>query len=346
MSSPTNYFALDTIETDYHIAEYDSNFATGDLAPDFPVHPYVGSDNKVNNWTGKQVRVKRSDTHWGQRKLLLGEIDLLCRLDKTQNYVVVYAGAADGRHMPILTKLFPNITLHLYDPRPFYQGIKSNRILINPYNIEGKEGWFTDETAQHYSEYKNIVFISDIRCEPTEAQIIQNQADQQRWVKMMRPVLSMLKLKLPYPDYEKTDGQYYTYMKGTIRFQAWAPVTSAETRLIVEQNEIDIDVNYPINRYERNCSWYNFVLRNHSYKNTTVFNIFGSYIDPWTPLGFDFAYEIEIIKKYLKIFDIEPTNFNIRQYINMFNKVLITPGSKFGNYLKSNYSKRKSKQSK
>ncbi len=57
--------------------------------------------------------------HWGQRKLLMSEIEFLT-LHATPGCVVVYAGAAPGLHCAFLSDMFPEVRQFiLVDPSPF-----------------------------------------------------------------------------------------------------------------------------------------------------------------------------------------------------------------------------------
>ncbi len=48
--------------------------------------------------------------HWGQRKLLMHEIEFLTKhLGTEQRAVLVYAGAAPGTHISLLSDLFPSV---------------------------------------------------------------------------------------------------------------------------------------------------------------------------------------------------------------------------------------------
>lgn len=154
----------------------------------------------------KSIKDIQSNLHWGQRKLLLSEIDFLINRPN----LVVYAGAANGHHIGILLDMFPN-EFHLYDPSPF------NSSLL------GKV--FTDEVAKHYIN-KDIIFISDIRSysdidDIMEKHVIKNMLDQQRWVEIMKPVASMLKFRLPYPRDNVPED--FEYLNDEIKFQCWAP---------------------------------------------------------------------------------------------------------------------------
>lgn len=57
--------------------------------------------------------------HWGQRKLLLSEIEFLTE-HANEHTIVIYAGAAPGTHIQYLSReLFPKIKFVLVDPSPF-----------------------------------------------------------------------------------------------------------------------------------------------------------------------------------------------------------------------------------
>ena len=62
----------------------------------------------------------KTTEHWGQRKLLMSELEFLllyARKDDVQQ--VVYAGAAPGKHTNYLSQLFPQLRFHLVDPARF-----------------------------------------------------------------------------------------------------------------------------------------------------------------------------------------------------------------------------------
>lgn len=118
-----------------------------------------------------------NNIHWGQRKLILSEIQFFnLYLSDSSSKTVVYAGAAPGFHIPFLSKLYPEIEFHCYDPRKF--GIKptdkihlhsgrQKNIDVND-NFDGgddrynnnEDGFFTIEKAQ---DFKGAFLISDIR---------------------------------------------------------------------------------------------------------------------------------------------------------------------------------------
>lgn len=62
--------------------------------------------------------------HWGQRKLLLSEIDFFNRIAhdmgvdkfKTKEISLVYPGSAHGHHLMLEMEMYPNLVLYLWDP--------------------------------------------------------------------------------------------------------------------------------------------------------------------------------------------------------------------------------------
>ncbi len=58
--------------------------------------------------------------HWGQRKLLISEVEFLTQyVEPEQETTLVYAGAAPGTHILFLAEMFPTLHFILVDPRPF-----------------------------------------------------------------------------------------------------------------------------------------------------------------------------------------------------------------------------------
>jgi hypothetical protein len=278
--------------------------------------------------------------HWGQRKLLLTEIDFLTLVLKSRfdSIDIVYAGAAAGIHIPFLFRLFPNIRFHLYDPAKFrIQNLaeyeKTGKITINEY-YKGKKnrkdyGFFTDDVARYYRKkfYKNekesnMLFISDIRlgAEHIEGEtrtdyswrfeegVLRNNEEHQDWIRIMRPKWSMLKFKEPYVKEDRE--KFYKYMKGEIRLQTWHPLNSAETRLIVKNSDINKEVYYNIIAYERKNAYYNY-LRQMNLNNklidfipNTTLKDFCKHVTKNVPYyNLDFFTEILIYYRYLKKYE-------------------------------------------
>jgi hypothetical protein len=155
--------------------------------------------------------------HWGQRKLLMAEIEFLTtalaevgrggasasrRMPADVSNVrrtVVYAGAAPGTHILTLIKLFPGVRWELFDPRPFEAGLSSHRSVTA---TTGAAGLFDDDTAARMAaRYApgELIFLSDIRDgEPEDHVAVSDMQAQARWCLIMQPSHASLKFRLPY----------------------------------------------------------------------------------------------------------------------------------------------------
>ncbi|KAG2378520.1 hypothetical protein C9374_008159 [Naegleria lovaniensis] len=169
----------------------------------------------------------KSVIHWGQRKLLMSEIEFLTEFG-FPGATVVYAGAAPGNHTNFLSEMFPDLFFVLVDPSPFVCRPTDKIKIINDY--------FTDDLAKEYSG-KNVLFISDIRtAEPqrmsedeVEKCVAWDNQAQMNWHHLLKPKMSMLKFRLPY----KSDiTPFMEYLDGEIYLPVWGPQTTSETRLI------------------------------------------------------------------------------------------------------------------
>ena len=85
------------------------------LPPDSPTEPYKCEPEYV-----------KTVVHWGQRKLLLSEIEFLTLIGRNdlRGATVVYARAGPGTHIPQLTRMFPQVHFILVDPAPFARELR------------------------------------------------------------------------------------------------------------------------------------------------------------------------------------------------------------------------------
>jgi cap2 methyltransferase len=247
-----------------------------ELSLDDPRLPYRSSKGQL-----------RITLHHGQRKLLLSEIEFLTKYGWMSKNVI-YAGAAPGIHIPFLSNLFPSHCFYLYDPAKFAIG---NSPRINIFRQ-----YFTDETAQHISNlYDDVLFICDIRRPDDDPQkfeenVLEDMQMQMQWTQIMNPEKAMLKFRFPYHITE------IEYLDGRLFYQAWAPVKSGETRLIVDRNAEK--KMYSLKDYEDVMYRFNTITRQQ------VFNIDINIIDhPKRPYGFDACYdcssEVWILSRFL-----------------------------------------------
>ncbi len=235
--------------------------------------------------------------HWGQRKLLLSEIEFLNTYG-SGNQTVLYVGAAPGLHIPYLAALFPSYQFILYDPVDF--GI-SPSACITLY-----QEYFTPETAKAYAEQyqsKDLLFISDIRTgdgydKTTESraeydvfdkQVLDDLDLQKTCHHILKPAKSLLKFRLPYEEKAPLE-----YLDGEAYFQAWAPPASTETRLVPHGFQTK---TYDPTEYEEQMYYFNQVMRASLYPH----GIDISDINDAQGLDhcYDCAREIGIVRAYL-----------------------------------------------
>jgi hypothetical protein len=175
----------------------------------------------------------KSLVHWGQRKLLISEIEFLSKYAPLSSPLTcIYCGAAPGTHIPFLSELFPLINFILIDPAPFHCQ-QSDRIVI-------RSELMTDNLARELSQSlrdpSGVLFISDIRSadwkvygnQLLEQEIAGDMEDQMRWHDLLAPLASILKFRLPW-----TSGST-EYLQGEVYLPLWGPQTTTEARLVVE----------------------------------------------------------------------------------------------------------------
>lgn len=226
--------------------------------------------------------------HWGQRKLLLSEIEFLTKYGVSGS-TVVYAGAAPGTHIHYLIELFPELQFVLVDPAPFSSKLtKSPRCLL-------RQELFTDDLAQEYAGYDKVLFVCDIRsCDHSlisdpdvEDKVLEDMQSQQRWHDIIQPTKSMLKFRLPW-----TQG-CTEYLAGDVYLQAFGPTTTTETRLVPYGHG---RVLWNNKKYEEQMFYFNTVTRVARYAHSMPVGRPG--------YGLDYCYdcraEVEILSEYLR----------------------------------------------
>ncbi|CAK7994782.1 Cap-specific mRNA (nucleoside-2-O-)-methyltransferase [uncultured virus] len=277
---------------------------------------------------------KKKALHWGQRKLLLSEIEffsLYWNQQEIETPICVYAGAAEGLHINILVQLFPAIRFELYDPRRF--AIKeTNRVKIH-------REYFTNEIARSYAHRNDVFFISDIRTtnyneildqamkeygivEKDESNdpigppdlvtkvktrvtslinegVMNDMRKQAEWVKILNPVHALLKFRPRWPIMDQPDSHYDQYLAGDIYLQPWAPATSTETRLKPIRNSEGnyYEIQWDNIKYEGQCYYHNSVRRENYYPNIYC-------DDPELLDDYDSAAEGKILEIYLSQFSL------------------------------------------
>jgi hypothetical protein len=210
----------------------------------------------------------------GQLKLLLCEMlfftQSLPLADAQKSAKVVYVGAAPGTHMPpLLGQLMQATkwTFDFYDPIDFDRRLKSMAQQF-PNRLRLYKQYFTDTDAAKYTNGE-VLFISDIRDNDhskgkqrhVQEDIAQDMAMQQRWVQTIKPVAAYLKFRFPWPEPGGEELSDFSYMRGRIFMQAFAPKNSTETRLFVKGGDVDTSKTYYPKHYDNKMAYVNNVLR-------------------------------------------------------------------------------------
>jgi hypothetical protein len=91
-----------------------------------------------------------SVVHWGQMKLLLGEIEFLTPYVHVPELTVVYVGSSPGHHLPALVNLMPSTwKWELYDARPCEVYYSDNQMLLAKVAMQSRRGMlFGDEVKK------------------------------------------------------------------------------------------------------------------------------------------------------------------------------------------------------
>ena len=273
----------------------------------------------------RRTKEVKTVLHWGQRKLLLTEIEFLTLYfkketvkDKKKELYVIYAGSAPGTHILYLSKLFPNVHFELYDPREFSRKCHGN-VMINTY-----VQYFTDDTAKEWISDnhpdKTILLISDIRTGEPETQtpdMVEKRVNidhdwQKTWYYIIKPEMAMFKFRLPWDD-GKTE-----YLDGDIYIQPYPPPTSTETRLIVGK---DAGLKTYNNRqYEEQLFYFNNYTRPSNFENIL------SEIESDKKYGlsnnYDSSSEVYILEQYLSLRNSVNIKKSIIRMIKEINKEL------------------------
>lgn len=205
-----------------------------------------------------EIRKALKSRHYGQRKLFMTELYFLAMYGHLSD-TVLYVGSAPGNHLNILFPLFPNHTFILYDSRPFSLKETSKCII--------RQKYFTDEECAQFSG-KNILFISDIRREAFEEQlIVEDMEMQKRWMYSMNPIMSMFKFRMPFSTGEICKESVslgkeckLEYLSGDLLLQPWAPQFSTEMRLIVPRTSKIIE--YDLSEVDDKMYYFNYHVRN------------------------------------------------------------------------------------
>jgi|694.fasta_scaffold17692_11 hypothetical protein len=274
-----------------------------------------------------------TNINMSQRKLLLSEIQLMNEYYKIYSTtsqktpLILYIGSAPGVHIPYLHMMYPKLKFVLYDSAKFDKTLVdyNTKLGSNIFEFhEDNDGIFTTEKANElinkYTEY-DLLFICDIRLDSDnnndfDKNVMNNIRQQEEWVRILNPLLSLLKFRLPYNVKDNI-----TYISGKLLYGIWRPPKSTESRLLIHQNEINQNNNYNGDNYEKNLFFNSKYTRPFSFMK--AFDDFPEYItntNKYCPC-FDCYAELTILKEYDSIIPLTQTSFkNMDDIINILTR--------------------------
>ena len=237
--------------------------------------------------------------HWGQRKLLLTEIEFLTNFGLEDQYLVIYVGAAPGIYMEYLSSLFPDLRFRLFDTKKF--------ALRPTSKIEVRPEPFSDQIAKRYgAEKKKILFICNVRTFNDKANpdllLVEDMQTQRNWCELLQPHASLLNFR-PLVREEKMK-----YLQGDLIIEPWASKRTTECRLVVMKNAKS--TSYNTRKFVDAMQHFHYVDRLMYYEND---------MDHVETEGLDHCYdcraEIFILNEYLGKGRKFPSNMSIRKEI-------------------------------
>jgi hypothetical protein len=272
--------------------------AKGNSRNDYVFTRLLPSPDSMGDWTFKKYEPQSGNVSvrvWGQRKLLMSEIEFFTKFLEPGT-VVVYAGAAPAKHVLCLLEMFSDYEFVLIDPAPFnarlIQAASSSK---NRTKLTLINSLFTAELVAHYASLEaRKLFICDIRSgDPSmpefESVVAMDMSMQMGWHNQLKCEASMLKFRLPYAP-GKT-----TYLDGDIYLPVWGPRTTTECRLVALK---DCGVKeYDNQQYEEAMCFFNHCIRGSVYCHEYTENSCG--LDHC----YDCTAELHILTNYYKKID-------------------------------------------
>lgn len=269
------------------------------------------------------------NTHLGQRKLMLSEMQLLneyYKLYPTDSVItIISVGSAAGHHLIQLNEMYPETKWILIDPAPF-----DKRLFTRPETYRIINELFTDDICEQLKKElkdEKFLFVSDIRRDEKdfEAGVVRDMQLQYDWVKKLLPLLSLLKFRM---NYKMKKGDTLPYLNGDLLYGIWATPVSGETRLLVKQENINKkDKIYNFNDYEEIMFYHNKNERTtcfSKYINKTKYKNFIENKNNLYCECFDCLQELNILFEYSKLFkkDFNLVVKNFNNHKDMKNKFI------------------------
>jgi len=282
---------------------------------------YIIADHSEKKKYKRSADLK--NTHWGQLKLFISELLFLTNYyDQSEVSDVIYIGAAPGDHIPILSKLFPSITFHLYDKSEFRPQVYGNdkiKIYNKYFDIMDIEEW----------KEKPCILISDIRTVTYDSKktkvsdmkknevIVWNDMNLQRkWVEEIKPIYSLLKFRLPYAEkFELEKGRTRKYLDGIVYIQPFCKPSSSESRLCVLGKQIT-ERDWDILEYEQKLFFHNSERRcKHSFENPIHKDEMYVYPELGLFNDYDSIHFTHTVADYMKKIGRKPNHQNVKKLL-------------------------------
>ncbi len=157
-----------------------------------------------------------------------------------------------------------------------------------------RQEFFTDDVAREYAGRQDVLFVSDIRTanpakmdnKQVEICVARDQEWQSTWHKLMQPLFSMFKFRLPW------DSGTTRYLDGQVFLPVYGPQTTTETRLVVTRDAEEKD--WDNTRYQDQMFYFNTTSRQACYARRGV-------VDTVEGLDncFDCTSELYVLYRYL-----------------------------------------------
>ena len=278
----------------------------------------------------------KANIHWGQRKLLLSEIEFLTKfIPKYPNIdLIIYVGAANGLHIPFLSELFPKFSFILIDPAEFCENV------YNMKNTEVIQKFMNINQAKEFRKKykKKYFFISDIRVSVEEEEIMKDMKDQETWIKIMKPKASIIKFRLPWDNNPEkpNEDKIFEYIDGDIYFPVWGCKATTECRLMIEipeKQKIKTKF-YNYEKYEGQCNYFKIYTRQQYYP----YSIINEKLKNLKSLGlchcYDCVSEVKILYDCLNFMNILSSSRNIETLIkDISNSISFKPTNLWSYYV-------------
>jgi hypothetical protein len=159
-----------------------------------------------------------------------------------------------------------------------------------------------DKYAELFKQLGKTVFVSDIRSNtsgndgsPLDIDIYWNTSMMYNWINIIKPELSMLKIRMPffnekvdmsmYEDEFKTSKKYgidfiedynnkqFKMSKAVFYLQAWSRPTSTEMRMYIKKDNINKIITYDTNDIEEKAFYFNLIERSNKIHDNSNKNI-------------------------------------------------------------------------